>query len=202
MKDIFEEGKVYEVLLVTKSNVTPIGVVRKGNKFHFKLFGGKSFQEIKNSPFAVLHVIQDVELLIKAALNMELNIEFEDAKTVPIKRIKGMPATIEGKVEWKEEQWKDELGETKVLSCVLTPTYQEMSLIPIKPLSRADYALLEMGVLLTRLFVATRKNKVDLARKIYSKIWENYQLYKHLGGKSELAEKIIGLSVISVRWNT
>ncbi|WP_240921758.1 DUF447 domain-containing protein, partial [Thermococcus sp. 21S9] len=54
-KELFDEGKVYEVLLVTKSNLTPIGIIRKGNYFYFKLFEGKSFQEIKEHPFGVVH---------------------------------------------------------------------------------------------------------------------------------------------------
>lgn len=198
---MFEEGKVYELLLVTRSNVTPVGVVKKGETFQFKLFGGKSATEIKEHPFAVLHITGDVELLVKAALNLPLDIEFEEAEKVPINRVKGLSA-IEGRVEWSEEEWEDELGRTKVLKCSLIPVHLRIVPSPPKPLSRADYALLEMGVYLTRLFVATRKNDVERAREIYGKIWGRYQDYRRFGGRSEVAEKIIGLSFISMRWNT
>ncbi|AIF69504.1 hypothetical protein PAP_05505 [Palaeococcus pacificus DY20341] len=201
MLEMFEEGKVYEVLLLTKSNLTPVGVVRRGDKLYFKLFGGKSAREIKEHPYAVIQITQDVELLVKSALNFPVEVEFEMAKKIPLKRVKGLPA-IEGRVEWSEEEWSDELGCVRVLKCSLTPIYQELFPLPIRPLSRADYALLEMAVYLTRLFVATRKNKVELARNIYGEIWKRYQQYRRFGGKNELAEKIIGLSFISMRWNT
>ena len=198
---MFEEGKVYELLLVTKSNITPVGVVKRGESFHFKLFGGRSAAEIKEHPFAVLHITQDAELLVKAALNLPLELEFEEAEKVPLNRIRGLTA-IEGKVEWSEEEWEDELGRTTVLKCSLTPVHVKMVPSHPKPLSRADYALLEMAVHLTRLFVATRRNDVERAREIYKEIWKRYQEYRHFGGKSEVAERIIGLSFISMRWNT
>ena len=199
--DLFEEGKVYEVLLVTKSNVTPIGVVRRGDNLYFKLFGGKSFHEVKEHPFGVIHITQDVELLIKAALNIPIDVEFKNAKVIPLKRIKKL-SWVEGKIEFEETEIEDELGKSKVLKCKFVPLYGEIVPSVVKPLSRADYVLLEMAVHLTRLFVATRRHKVDVAQKLYSKIWQGYQEYKRLGGKSELAEKIMGLALISVRWNS
>ncbi|AHF80625.1 DUF447 domain-containing protein [Thermococcus paralvinellae] len=199
--DLFEEDKVYEVLLITKSNITPIGVVRKGNYFYFKLFEGKSFQEIKEYPFGIVHITQDVELLVKAALNLPINLEFEDAKKIPLRKIKKL-SWIEGKIEFKESEIEDELGKSKVLKCKFIPLYGEIISSIVKPISRADYILLEMAVQLTRLFVATRRHKVEVAQKLYSKIWQKYQEYKRLSGKSQLAEKIMGLALISVRWNS
>ncbi|WP_324736287.1 DUF447 domain-containing protein [Thermococcus sp. SY098] len=198
---LFEEGKTYEVLLVTKSNVTPIGVVRRGDSLYFKLFEGKSFQEIKEHPFGVIHITQDVELLIKAALNIPINVEFENTKVIPLKRIKNL-SWVEGRIEFKEDEIEDELGKSKVLKCKFIPLYGETIPAITKPLSRADFVLLEMTVHLTRLFIATRRHKVDAAQRLYSKIWQGYQEYKRLGGKSEFAEKIIGLALISVRWNS
>ena len=199
--DLFEEGKVYEVLLVTKSNVTPIGIVRRGNNMYFKLFWGKSFREIKEHPFGVIQITQDVELLIKAALNIPIDAEFENTKVISLKRIKNL-SWVEGKIEFEEEEIEDELGKSKVLKCKFVPLYGEIIPAITKPLSRADFVLLEMAVHLTRLFVATRRHKVDVAQKMYSKIWQGYQEYKRLGGKREFAEKIMGLALISVRWNS
>ncbi|NJE08850.1 DUF447 family protein [Thermococcus sp. M39] len=199
--ELFDEGKVYEVLLVTKSNLTPIGIIRKGNYFYFKLFEGKSFQEIKEHPFGVVHITQDVELLVKAALNIPIDVEFEDAKKIPLRKIKKL-SWIEGKIEFEESEIEDELGKSRVLKCKFIPVYGEMVPSIVKPISRADYILLDMAVHLTRLFVATRRHKVDAAQKLYSKIWQGYQEYKRLGGKSELSEKIMGLALISVRWNS
>ncbi|USS40028.1 DUF447 family protein [Thermococcus aggregans] len=198
--EIFEEGKVYEVLLATKSNITPVGVIRRGNKLNFKLFEGKSAKDIRNTPYAVIHITWDVELLVKAALNLPVEVEFEEAKSVPIKKIKDLPS-IEGRVEFLERDIKDELGRAHMLECSLIPTYEDIHPMVFPPLSRADFHLLEMGIHITRLYVATRSLNVRESQKLYSKIWESYRLYKKLGGRSELAEKIMGFATAALRWN-
>ncbi|EHR77657.1 hypothetical protein OCC_09531 [Thermococcus litoralis DSM 5473] len=198
--EILKEGKVYEVLLTTKSNITPVGITRKGNRLNFRLFEGKSANDIKEHPYGVLHITWDVELLVKAALNLPVEVEFENAKSIPIKKIKGLPS-IEGRIEFVEREIEDELGKARVLECSLVPTYEDIHPLFFPPLSRADFYLLEMGIHLTRLYVATRSLNVKEAQKLYSKIWEGYRLYKKLGGESELAEKIMGFAVAALRWN-
>jgi len=193
--ELFEEDKIYEVLLITKSNLTPVGVVRKGNYFYFKLFEGKSFYDIKRHSFGVIHITQDVELLVKAALNLPINLEFEDARRIPLKRIKNL-SWIEGRVESEESEIKDELGRSKVLKCKFIPLYGEIIPSIAKPVSRADYILLEMAINLTRLLVASERSRAKVAQEIYSKILHGYRKYKRLGGKSELAERIVGLALI------
>ena len=189
MIELFEEGQVYELLLVTASNVTPVGVVRRDNEFHFRLFGGKSATELRIIPYAVLHVTNDVELLVRAGLNMKVNLRFEAAKAVPIKRISGLPA-IEGRVEHVEREWEDELGKTTVLECSMEPLHVEARGLPPKPLSRADYALLEMGVELTRLLAALKTNNEGLIEKYRRRVEENYLRYRRFGGNSALAEEM------------
>ena len=191
--ELFEEGKVYEVLLITKSNLTPVGVVRKGNYFYFKLFEGKSFYDIKGQPFGVMHITQDVELLVKAALNIPVELEFEDARKIPLKKIKNL-SWIEGRVEFEESEIEDELGKSKVLKCKFIPLYGEIIPSIAKPISRADYILLEMAINLTRLLVASKRNRAE--QEIYSKILHGYRKYRRLGGKSELAERIMELASI------
>lgn len=193
--DLFEEGKVYEVLLITKSNLTPIGVVRKGDHLYFKLFGGKSFQEIKEHSFGVIHITQDVELLVKAALNVPVELEFEDARKIPLKKIKNL-SWIEGRIEFEESEIEDELGKSKVLKCKFIPLYGGIIPSIAKPVSRADYILLEMAINLTRLFVASERNRAEVAQEIYSKILHGYRKYRRLGGKSEIAEKIMESALI------
>ncbi|WP_048151796.1 DUF447 domain-containing protein [Palaeococcus ferrophilus] len=189
MIDLFTEGQVYEVLLVTRSNVTPVGVVREGEMFRFKLFGGKSAAELRELSYAVLHVTNDVELLVKTALNMEVGFEFEDAETVPIKRIRGLPS-IEGRVEWVEREWEDELGKTAVLECAFTPLHVEAKTLPPRPLSRADYALLEMAVELTRLLAALKTDNAELIERYRQRVEDNYRRYRRFGGRSPLVEEM------------
>jgi len=198
--EMFEEGKVCELLLVTKSNVTPVGIVKKGNKFHFKLFEGKSAKDIREHPYGVLHITWDVDILVRTALNLPCELEWEDSKTIPLKKIKNLP-NIEGKIEFQEDLIKDSLGEARILRCSLTPSRIEVFPVSNPPLSRADFYLLEMAINLTRLYVATRKLNVKEAQNIYSKIWVEYRTYKRLGGKNKLAEKIMGFATAALRWN-
>lgn len=54
MLELMREGQVYELLLVSKSNVTPVGVVRRGATLHFKLFLEKALEicwKTTGSPF-------------------------------------------------------------------------------------------------------------------------------------------------------
>ncbi|NJD99873.1 DUF447 family protein [Thermococcus sp. LS1] len=198
MLELFNEGQVYEVLLVTHSNATPVGVVRKGGILNFKLFGGRSAEELKTHPYASIQVTNDVELLVKLGLNIPVEVEFMDRK--PYRWIKGLPG-VYGEVTLVEEIHEDELGKTTVLRCFLRPDGVIEGSLPPRPISRADYLLLEMAVDLTRLFVATRSLKVEAARKLYERIWLNYHMYKRFGGNSEIAEKMMGWAVSSLRWN-
>ncbi|NJE47732.1 DUF447 family protein [Thermococcus sp. GR7] len=198
MLELFNEEQVYEVLLVTRSNATPVGVVRKGKTLNFKLFGGRSSEELKAHPYASIQITNDVELLVKLGLNIPVEVEFVEKK--PHRWIKGLPGFY-GKVELREDTHEDELGKISVLKCSLRPNGVIESPLPPRPISRADYLLLEMAVDLTRLFVATRGLKVEAARRLYERIWLNYHMYKHLGGNSEIAEKMIGWAISSLRWN-
>ncbi|WP_042700222.1 DUF447 domain-containing protein [Thermococcus sp. PK] len=198
--EILKEGKIYEVLLVTKSNITPVGVTRKNKRLNFKLFEGKSARDIKEYPYGAIHITWDVELLVKTALNLPVEVEFEDAKSVPIRKIKGLPS-IEGRIKFSEKEIEDKLGKARILECSLIPTYEDIHPLFLPPPSRVDFYLLEMAIHLTRLYVTTRSLNVGESQKLYSKIWESYRLYKKLGGNSELAEKIMGFATAALRWN-
>ncbi len=197
---MLKEGKVYELLLVTKSNITPVGVIKRDNKLHFKLFEGKSAKDIREYPYGVLHITWNVELLVKTALNLPIELEWEKAKTIPLRKIKSLPS-IEGKIEFQEEIITDQLGEAQILRCSLIPSKVDMLPILCPPLSRADFYLLEMAINLTRLYVAPRKLNVKEAQKLYGEIWKGYLTYKRLGGKNKLAEKIMGFATAALRWN-
>ncbi|NJE10679.1 DUF447 domain-containing protein [Thermococcus sp. MAR1] len=188
MLELFKEGQVYEVLLVTKSNVTPVGVVRRGNRLFFRLFGGKSAEELKECPYASIQITNDAELLVKLGLNFPVNLEFEGIEN--FRWIKGLPGFY-GRVDAHEEPYEDELGETMILVCSMTPEGEISGNLPSRPLSRADCMLIEMAVDLTRLIVAVGSGKRELSLKLAEKIDENYGLYLRFGGGSETAERIV-----------
>ena len=183
MLDVFEEGKVYEVLLVTRSNVTPVGVVREGERLRFKLFPGKSFREVLETGKASIQLTNDPELLVRTALNLPVELEFVEANGH--RWIKGLPG-LYGRVEWKTERWKDELGETEVLLCEFIPEGEIEGTLPVKPFSRADCLLVEMAVLFTRYLV---RPDAESGRRIL----EMYELYTRLGGKSETSEYMVSI---------
>ncbi|ASJ04883.1 DUF447 domain-containing protein [Thermococcus barossii] len=188
MLELFREGQVYEVLLVTKSNVTPVGVVRRGNLLFFKLFGGKSAEELKGHPYASIQITNDAELLVRLGLNLPVSLEFEESGG--FRWIRGLPGFY-GRVDAREELYEDELGETTILACSLAPEGEIRGNLPNRPLSRVDCVLIEMAVDLTRLPVAIEKGKDEVARRLGKRIEENYTLYRRFGGSSEIAERIV-----------
>ncbi|GAB6135245.1 DUF447 domain-containing protein [Thermococcus prieurii] len=181
MLDVFEEGKVYEVLLVTRSNVTPVGVVREGERLRFKLFPGKSFREVPETGMVSIQLTNDPELLVRTALNLPVELEFVEVNGY--RWIKGLPGFY-GQAKWKVERWKDELGETEVLLCELIPEGEIEGALPLRPFSRADCLLVEMAVLFTRYLVRPEE-------KLRVQILEMHSLYKHLGGRSPTADYMV-----------
>ncbi len=185
----FEEGKVYEVVLVTRGNAATIGVSRRGEVLTFRLFGGKSHEEIKEHPFVSIQITNDVELLVKLALNIPARLEFIEREKWRF--IRGLPGFF-GRVEFHENVLEDELGRNRVLECTFIPEGEIEGKMPLKAQSRADCALLEMAVHFTRLPLAIKLGNSKLIDALQSKIEECYRLYKHLGGKNELAEFMMG----------
>ena len=188
MLELFIEGQVYEVLLVTKSNVTPVGVVRRGERLFFKLFGGRSAEDIKDYPFAAVQVTNDAELLARLGLNLGVRLEFEERGKY--RWIRGLPG-VYGRVSFRESIHEDELGKSPVLECSLTPEGTVSGKLPPKPLSRTDFLLIEMAIDLTRLAVAVERGKFSVAQRLKGRIEEHYKLYTRLGGRSETAEAIL-----------
>ncbi len=176
------ENLLYEMLLVTRTNVTPVGVVRRGNSLNFKLFPGKSFRELKVDSHVAIQATNDPELLVRTALNLPVELEFEERE--PYRWIKGLPGWL-GEASCAEETWRDEIGETKVLKCSLKPEEEIPGRLPQRPFTRADCLLVEMAVLFTRYLVSPRK-------AIRDEILRLYTTYRRLGGSSESAEYIIG----------
>ncbi len=179
----FEEGKVYEVLLVTESNVTPVGIVREGEKLRFKLFPGKSFWEVLETGRASIQLTNDPEVLVRTALNLPVTLEFVEKNGY--RWIKGLPG-LYGRVECRVERWRDNLGETDVLLCELIPEGEIEGKLPLRPFSRADCILVEMAVLFTRYRVKPEESLKEEILKMYS-------LYIYLGGTSLTARHIVEL---------
>lgn len=183
MLSYFDEGKVYEVILVTKSNVTPVGVVREGEKLRFKLFPGRSFREVLETGKASIQSTNDPELLVRTALNLPVTLEFVEKNGY--RWIEGLPG-LYGRVESRVKRWKDELGETEVLLCELIPEGEIEGKLPLRPFSRADCILVEMAVLFTRYRVKPEESLKEEILKMHS-------LYVHLGGTSPTARYIVEL---------
>lgn len=181
MLESFLEGRVYEVLLVTESNVTPVGVVRRGESLTFKLFPGKSFRDLLKNPKASVQLTNDAELIVKYALNMETGVEIEKFKDW--RWIKGLPG-LYGAVEYQIEEWADEIGETSVLKAKFIPVGQIRGKLMDMPFSRADCALVEMAVLFTRYLVKP-------SEEVRQKLLELSYLYTHLGGRSDAHEYMV-----------
>ncbi|AMM54825.1 DUF447 domain-containing protein [Pyrococcus kukulkanii] len=187
------EDKVYETLLITSSNLTPVGVRRKNNCLFFRIFEGKSYRDLLRNTEAIIQIIPDAEFLVSIAFNIFPRIEFSPSKEVRIRRIKGYP-WIEGYVECKKIVVVDSLGKSKALDCVFEPVYVgTVKAIPT-PISRADNALLELGVLASRLLVGYSKGSSE-TEKLKLKVRELYRLYKKLGGRSDIAEEIYMLAM-------
>ncbi len=181
MLNSMEEGKVYEVLLVTTSNVTPIGVVREDNVLRFKLFPGRSFRDLLMKPRASIQITNDVELIVKAALNLPIDVKFEGGGG--FRWIAGLPGCY-GDVEYELAVWKDEIGESEVLLGRFVPSGRIGGSLRQLPLSRADFMLLEMAVHFTR-FTVSRDPELSKKIKLL------YGEYRKLGGHSEVAEYIM-----------
>jgi len=181
MLEYFTPGKVYEVLLTTRTNVTPIGVVREGKTLRFKLFRGRSFEDLLSAPEASIQVTNDVELIVKAALNFDTGVEI--VSNSGWRWIKGLPG-LYGIVRHELKEWRDGLGEAEVLHGRFTAIGEIPGQLPPRPFSRADCALVEMAVLFTRF-------RVSSSEELRKKIKTLYELYKHLGGDSRVAEHII-----------
>ncbi|MCD6372042.1 MAG: DUF447 family protein [Thermococcus sp.] len=179
------DGQVYEVLLVTRSNAAPVGVVRREKGLFFKLFGGRSADELREHPYASVQVTNDVELIVRLALNLPVELEFEDRGKY--RGIRGLPG-VYGPVTFTEEAHEDYLGKTSVLKCSLEPEGIIEGALPPRPLSRADLYLLEMAVDFTRLKVALKNGKAEAARKLRERMLESHSSYRRFGGRSELAE--------------
>ncbi len=176
------EDKVYEVLLVTASNVTPVGVVRRGDALEFKLFPGRSFEDLLENPAASIQVTNDVELIVRLALNLPVDVDFVENNNH--RWIEGLPGWY-GSVEYRIGTWEDSLGESRVLIGRFVPEEEIPGSLPVIPWSRTDCRLLEMAVHFTR-FLVSRDEKLAEA------IAELYGEYRRFGGDSKVAEYIMG----------
>ena len=175
------EGLVYELILVTRSNVTPVGVVRRDDTLNFKLFPGRSFRELLQNPRVAVQITNDPEMLVRTALNLPIKLEFEESGEY--RWIRGLPGWL-GKVECGVEPWRDSLGETKVLRCTLLPEEKLPGELPLRPFSRTDCLLVEMAVLFTRYLLIR-------SPELREEILKLYATYRHLGGSSESAEYMV-----------
>ena len=181
MLENFSEGKVYEVLLVTAANITPVGVVRRGDGLRFKLFPGRSFQDILSDSRVSIQLTNDVELLVRYALNLEVDSEIE--RKNGWRWIKGLPGFY-GRVNWRIQTWKDEIGETEVLSAEFLPEGVIPGELPVIPFSRADCILVEMAVLFTR-------HRIRPTEESEKKLLNLHSTYRRLGGDSPVAEYMV-----------
>jgi hypothetical protein len=187
--DLLKDGQVYEMLLVTRTNTASVGVVKRGKVLSFKLFGGRSATELSKWPHAALQATNDAGLIVRLALNIPSEFELSFEEPAPYRWIKGLPG-VYGDVECNWRAHSDSLGKTEVLSCSLFPKGDIPGLLPPRPFSRVDCALVETAVDFTRLRVAA-KSSPDEAKRLFSRIKENYSLFSRLGGRDEMGRKIM-----------
>jgi len=179
----FREGQVYEVLLTTRSNVTPVGAVREGRVLKFRLFEGKSYHDLLEDRHASIQVSNSAVLIVSLALNDFSGVEVE--KAGPYRWIKSLPG-LYGTAACTGGSWKDTLGEARILSCTFFPEGEiEGHLLPI-PFSRADCLLVEMAVDFTRIRLA----KGGEREKLLKRFTENFRLYTRLGGNETVAKRM------------
>lgn len=124
----------------------------------------------------------DAELLVKTALNLDVELSFESHDQY--RWIQGLPGWL-GEARCRRDVWTDGLGTTEVLKCEFFPEKRLVGNARPIPFSRADCVLVEMAVLFTRYLV---KPTLELKNRIL----DLYALYRHLGGNSEAAEYIVG----------
>jgi hypothetical protein len=187
--DFLNESQIYEMILVTRTNAAPVGVVKRRKVLSFKLFGGKSAEELVKWPHAALQATNDAGLLVRLALNFPPKDELSFEEVSQYRWVKGLPG-VYGDVECNREAYSDSLGKTEVLSCSLVPKGDIPGFLSPRPFSRADCALVEMAVDFTRLRVAA-KSSPDEAKRLFSRIKENYRLFSRLGGRDEMGRKIM-----------
>jgi len=175
------EGKTYEVLLVTRSNATPVGVTRRGEVLEFKLFPGRSFNDLLRSPKASIQVTNDAELIVRLALNLPAELEVREDEDHHW--IEGLPGWY-GSVEYRLDIWKDDIGESRVLMGRFFPDGEIPGSLPLRPPSRADCYLIEMAVHFTRFLLSGDASTAEKILGIYGE-------YRRLGGDSEVADYIV-----------
>ncbi|WP_456366146.1 DUF447 domain-containing protein [Thermococcus sp.] len=186
----FREGQVYEVLLTTRSNVTPVGAVREGQVLKFRLFEGRSYEDLLRDRHASIQVSNSAALIVSLALNDFSGIEVE--KTGPYRWIKSLPG-LYGRTTCTEGSLKDAIGEARVLSCTFSPEGEIDGHLPPIPFSRADCLLVEMAVDFTRVRLAKGRERERLLKRFT----ENFRLYTRLGGNEKVARRMaseLGLS--------
>ncbi|WP_297490753.1 DUF447 domain-containing protein [Thermococcus sp.] len=179
----FREGQVYEVLLTTRSNVTPVGTVREGHVLKFRLFEGESYHDLLRDRHASIQVSNSAALIVSLALNDFSGIEVENAG--PYRWIKSLPG-LYGTAACTEGSWKDAIGESKVLNCTFFPEGEIEGRLPPIPFSRADCLLVEMAVDFTRVRLARGRERERLLKRFT----ENFRLYTRLGGNEMVARRM------------
>ncbi len=102
-----------------------------------------------------------------------------------------------GEVKSREKEYVDEIGKTKILECSLEPKggFIEGGNLPPRPLSRADFHLIEMAVHLTRLLPAVEGGKEEVVERLYDEVISNYRMYKRFGGgRSKVADRMVKMA--------
>ncbi|NPA47586.1 MAG: DUF447 family protein [Thermococci archaeon] len=186
----FDEGKVFEVVLSSGTNMTPVGVIRRGDTLKFRLFPGRSMYEIETGGRAVIQIVRDVELLVRLALNLPVNVDRDRVEGIEV--IAGEPWVL-GRVEGHPGVVDDEIGRSRVLDCTFYPLMCSRDFRVSRPVSRADLYLLEMGVDVTRFMEAVRRNNTKEAERLKNRILKAYDRYRRFGGMSEVALHIVHL---------
>lgn len=133
-------------------NVSPMGplVDRELTSFRFRPFQtSRTYQNLKRERAGIFHVVDDVLLLAKAAVN---RLEREPAFLQP-EVVEG--AVLEDACRWFEFV-VESIDDSESRATVETHLVHTGDLRPFWGFNRAKHAVLELAVLSTRLFLLTR----------------------------------------------
>ncbi|AFK22830.1 hypothetical protein Py04_1256 [Pyrococcus sp. ST04] len=171
--------------------MTPVGITRIGKFLYFKIFQGKSFDDLKKDNSVVIQIIDDPEILVALAFNFPISLKLEKCEKLELNRVAGYP-WVEGHADCKVISVKDSLGESLARKCKVSPIYVGITQKTPRPISRADNYLIELGVIGSRALYALKKN-LPIGTRLFKEVEKLYWEYRRLGGKSKIAEEIYNL---------
>jgi hypothetical protein len=198
LEKTFVEGKTYEVVVTTlrdkgkgSPNAAAIGVVRRGQDLHMKVFkGSDTFENLKGLKKLGINIItiQNINVIAQAALrgwgSPEAEFEpdqYENMRGFPF--LKKAAVQIDCQAEdWTEQSGKDDFGQFHTATFKPVPEAYRINDENGRPVEKGTTVVLEALVFATRWKVATGELKAFLQQRL--KIYLDKAI--ELGGEGNL----------------